>query len=57
MEQLNQSARDRVETYLLLDQLDQTIYEGLNDNKGSFSPLIAMEGLTSESWEGVLSEH
>ncbi|MFT5684851.1 MAG: hypothetical protein ACI8RZ_005796 [Myxococcota bacterium] len=57
MEQLNQSDRDRVETYLLLDQLDETIYQGLNDNKGSFAPPALMEGLTSGSWEGVLSEH
>ncbi len=57
MERLSQSDRDRVETYLLLDHLDETIYQGLNDHKGSFTPPALLEGLTSESWVGVLSKH
>ncbi|MEL6349128.1 MAG: thrombospondin type 3 repeat-containing protein, partial [Myxococcota bacterium] len=55
MDELSQSERDRVETYLLLDQLDESIYLQL-DPQVDITP-GDMAGLTSDSWQGVLEQH
>ena len=55
MERLPQTSRDVVETYLLLDHLDETIYQGLSVDALATPADVA--GLTSDSWQGVLAQH
>lgn len=55
VDRLSQSKRDRIETSLLIDHVDDTIFQGFSE--GILSTPQDIAGLTSDSWVGVLGTH
>lgn len=55
VDRLSLSKRDRIETSLLMDHVDETVFQGLDDMALSAPADVA--GLTADSWAGVLGLH
>ncbi|MFT4976801.1 MAG: hypothetical protein ACI8S6_002706 [Myxococcota bacterium] len=55
VDRLSQSKRDRIETSLLIDHVDETIFQGLSEDV--LSTPVDVAGLTADSWANVLGSH